>query len=432
LKPACAAACLGGALDFGIIESTPENREQIKEALPGFPTPEITHPNVRFQQTRSLPREMTRPDSMPLKYMRDEQGLGQYKSKPLLEKDNKPMQWNLKKLRSREDPLVIFTLITQAVIGAFALMFVAPWMGLLDISTQFPKTYAALLFAMLALETYALVISTMHLGKPQRFYRAFNNLRYSPVSREVAAVAVFFNALGAYAVLHTFPGILTWLFPQALVSGLTSVAAWVALLVGPLAIYAMHKIYRIQARPYWNHWQVLTSFYGSALALGGTLVALVYASAAALSASVTAADHAFIAYLGVAALLGIAAELIGLYAHSRYLTTSSGEAIAAHYEQTGRFGKTYWARNLGLLVSLAGLLTLALLAHAGVIPLYAWYAAAALLLLSALLGRALFYVMVVPTTMPGAFFWKNKGFQEHAREIGLAQMPQVGVVPDTH
>ncbi|WP_269471126.1 hypothetical protein [Sulfuriflexus mobilis] len=32
----------------------------------------------------------------------------------------------------------------------------------------------------------------------------------------------------------------------------------------------------------------------------------------------------------------------------------------------------------------------------------------------------------------GSFFWRNKGFQEHARETGLANMPQTGVVPDAH
>jgi hypothetical protein len=48
------------------------------------------------------------------------------------------------------------------------------------------------------------------------------------------------------------------------------------------------------------------------------------------------------------------------------------------------------------------------------------------------MGRALFYVLVIPTTMPGAFFWHNKGFETHARETGLAQWPQVGVVPDSH
>ena len=49
---------------------------------------------------------------------------------------------------------------------------------------------------------------------------------------------------------------------------------------------------------------------------------------------------------------------------------------------------------------------------------------------SALIGRALFYVLVIPTTMPGAFFWKNTAFEEHARKTGLADLPQVGVVPE--
>ncbi|HID45917.1 MAG TPA: aspartate carbamoyltransferase, partial [Chromatiaceae bacterium] len=55
-----------------------------------------------------------------------------------------------------------------------------------------------------------------------------------------------------------------------------------------------------------------------------------------------------------------------------------------------------------------------------------------LALASAILGRAMFYVMVIPTTMPGAFFWKNKGFVEHARETGLADMPQLGVAYEQH
>jgi hypothetical protein len=50
----------------------------------------------------------------------------------------------------------------------------------------------------------------------------------------------------------------------------------------------------------------------------------------------------------------------------------------------------------------------------------------------ALVGRALFYVLVIPTTMPGAFFWKNPGFQSHARDAGLARMPQVGVQVARH
>ena len=53
-------------------------------------------------------------------------------------------------------------------------------------------------------------------------------------------------------------------------------------------------------------------------------------------------------------------------------------------------------------------------------------------LITSVVSRALFYVLVIPTTMPGAFFWKNKGFEDHARATGLANMPQVGVVPNAH
>jgi hypothetical protein len=45
----------------------------------------------------------------------------------------------------------------------------------------------------------------------------------------------------------------------------------------------------------------------------------------------------------------------------------------------------------------------------------------------AVAGRLLFYALVIPTTLPGAFFWRNRAFEEHARETGLAKLPQVGV-----
>jgi hypothetical protein len=54
------------------------------------------------------------------------------------------------------------------------------------------------------------------------------------------------------------------------------------------------------------------------------------------------------------------------------------------------------------------------------------------MLMASVLGRSLFFVLVIPTTMPGAFFWKNSGFVEHARESGLADAPQHGVVYERH
>jgi hypothetical protein len=54
------------------------------------------------------------------------------------------------------------------------------------------------------------------------------------------------------------------------------------------------------------------------------------------------------------------------------------------------------------------------------------------LIIASAFSRSLFFVLVIPTTMPGAFFWKNDGFVDHARETGLADAPQHGVVYERH
>jgi DMSO reductase anchor subunit len=433
LKPACASACLGGALDFGVIETKPEGRDQLETRIPGFPDTSITHPNIRFQQTSSLPREMCRTDSTLLRYIRGDQnakpdpgikgGQGQYRSAAMTY-GNTPGFWSLNKLRSREDPLVLFTLTTQAVVGAFLVLFLGPVSGLPGLAFQVhPVAFPVALFSMIALLTFGLVISTLHLGKPHRFYRAFNNLRYSPVSREVAAVAVFYNLLGVYAVLAGLPQLFSWL-PEGLVSFVRDTSGWLALVAGPAALYFMHCIYRIPARPYWNHWQVLTAFYGSMLTLGPLFAALIFVPVMLTQGL----DYvALLQFLSLPIALGLLLEGFGLYCHAGYLKSGVGEADAASREQLTTFGKTYLARNIGLGVNAVLVLALAGIPLSGAMGLSLWALVAVSITVLAAVGRALFYVVVIPTTMPGAFFWKNPGFQDHARDTGLAAMQQVGV-----
>ena len=433
LKPACAAACLGGALDFGVIETKPEGREQLETRIPGFPDPSITHPNIRFQQTGSLPREMVRTDSTPLRYIRDDRnvkpdpgikgGQGQYRS-AVLTRSNKRRSWGLGSLRSREDPLVLFTLITQAVVGAFLVLFLGSVSGLPGLDFQahliaFPVAF----FGMIVLLTFGLVLSTLHLGRPYRFYRAFNNLRYSPVSREVAAVAVFYNLLGVYAVLTGMPQLFAWL-PEGLVMAVREISGWLAAVAGPAALYFMHSIYRIPARPYWNHWQVLTAFYGSMLTLGPLFAALIFVPVMLIQGL----DYLrLLQFLSLPIALGLLLEGFGLYRHARHLKSGVGEADASGQQQLTTFGKTYLVRNIGLGVNTALVLTLAGLSLSGAVGLSLWAIIAVSITALAVVGRALFYAVVIPTTMPGAFFWNNPGFQEHARHSGLAEMQQVGV-----
>ena len=421
LKPSCVAACLGNALDFGVIETKPENRVQTNINLPGFPDPNITHPNIRFQQNKSLPREMQRTDSNPLQYVRDESGA----YKPQAVDKHGKSGWGLKQISTRENPLVVFTLISQAVVGLFLVIFFGPRFGLemLNASAH-PVAHAALLFGMIALQTLALVLSTLHLGRPHRFYRAFNNLRHSPVSREVAGIAVFYNMLGAYTMLTVFPQLGQWV-PVEWLSLLGVISGYGAALSGLVALYFMHRIYRIPARPFWNHWQVLSSFYGSMLVFGPLLAGLVFAPLAVESG-------ALLHMLAWVVIIGLAVEAIGLMAHARDMQKQGGEGAAAHMLQTTQFAYSYLMRNVLLGMSLLGALAFVAIAPQGEMAIALWVLLSLATAIFSVVGRMLFYALVIPTTMPGAFFWRNPAFQQHARETGLAKMPQVGVVMEGH
>lgn len=433
LKPACVSACLGNALNFGVVENTPERREQIDTRIPGFPDPEITQPNIRFQQTRSMPRELTRTDSAPVKYRRDDTA-GHYR--PAVDKKAGVARlWSLERLSSRENPLVLFTLAAQAAIGLFAMLYLGALAGNGVVNTVASSpVYPAAVLLCLGMVAFGLFMSTVHLGKPLRFYRGFNNIRHSPVAREGAGVAGFmaFAGLHLLAVLAQQVWVLDYLPGLADLAGPFAAAARVAgalaLASAALGLYYMYRCYRIKARPFWNHYQTACSFLGCSVYLGALCLAAVGSVALAL------AGQDLGELLGLCGWLmgiGLALEGLGLYLHARDMNAADNEGAVSHYVQCTTFGKTYLARNALLAFTALGLLCA---------PLYVASAAGAglWLLLTlcavtvAVVGRALFYVLVVPTTMPGAFFWKNKGFEQHARDIGLAAMPQVGVVPDAH
>ncbi|MBU1690329.1 MAG: dimethyl sulfoxide reductase anchor subunit [Gammaproteobacteria bacterium] len=422
LKPACVSACLGKALDFGVIENIPEGRTQAKTEIPGFPSPEITHPNIRFQQTRTTQRDMVRVDSTALKYHRDDTS-GAFH--PTLDpKHGYQRHWNLKKLLgSHENAHIAFTLSVQTVMGAFLLLILGGWMGNAPLSAfGGSAAYLPSLGLMLGLMSFGLFKLNMHLGKPLRFYRGFNNLRHSPVSREIAGVSLFFAGLAGYGFFTFFGGMIASLIGDALTGALRNLAAGAGILGACLGGYYMIKLYLIPARPFWNHWHTGAAFVSTALGLGALLLALT----AWLTGALT--NELGVVLASVAAT-GFALEGIGLIAHARDLKAKGDEGMASFYEQTTTYGYPYWLRNGLLATSLMLALGMGFIGQASGL---AFGLLALTALASGILGRALFYVLVIPTTMPGAFFWRNKGFVEHAKEVGLANMPQVGVVPDAH
>ncbi len=445
LKPACVSACVGNALDFGVIENTPDKREQCKTKIPGFPDPEITHPNIRFQQTKTLPNDMIRTDSMPVKYHKGKDG----DYRPVIDqKAGKEKSWNLAKLNSRENPLVLFTLFAQAAVGTFFIAFIGTLLGV-DGFTQFyhSEMFLPLTLVSLIMTAFALLMSVTHLGKPMRFYRGFNNLRYSPMAREGFGLAMFCAGCGITA-LFAMPNN-NWLANKSvqwlgldlmsLTAGLPLATAQLtsgcfAIIAGAAGLYYMNKCYQIKARPFWHHIQTATAFIGNSLSLGSFVAGVIILATLELQQTNGQTIQQVLLVLAASFISGLVIEALGLFKHNSDMNRSNNEGGASHYIQCTTFGKTYTLRNNLLAVNILLAITLFALTPSldSTLTYALWFILALVSCISALIGRALFYVLVIPTTMPGAFFWKNKGFEQHARDIGLADNPASGIAPLSH
>ena len=120
---------------------------------------------------------------------------------------------------------------------------------------------------MVIISTIGLFKLNMHLGKPHRFYRGFNNLRLSPVSREIAGVSLFYTGLLGYAAFA--------LFDNPIMQFIANCFASIGALSGAIGLFYMYKLYRIPARPFWNHWQTGSAFFGSMLSFGSLIIAVI-------------------------------------------------------------------------------------------------------------------------------------------------------------
>ncbi len=303
-----------------------------------------------------------------------------------------------------------------------------------------PLTLIALLMT-----SFALLMSVTHLGKPMRFYRGFNNLRYSPMAREGFGLTMFSAGCGLTALfafpsnawlidisLQKFDLDLIRLFQALPLKTMVTASGIFTLIAGATGLFYMNKCYQIKARPFWNHMQTATAFVGNSLSLGALISGILVLST--LSVMNVAINETALAFTSVFTL-GLIIEAFGLVKHNRDMNRSDNEGGAAHYVQCTTFGKTYLLRNwlLGFSIVTAGaLLAMQLSGFTDSALLLPWLILALMNCFIALVGRALFYILVIPTTMPGAFFWKNKSFEEHARDTGLANNPATGVAPLAH
>jgi DMSO reductase anchor subunit len=416
LKPACVSACLGHALEFGEVAAMEKERGQALIQIAGFPEPSISQPNIRFKQIKKTPEVQFRTDLESVTYInKQSQGGGM---RPL---EAKPLSW--KSIHSTETPLVFFTLLAQMTVGGF-LTFIGVSLFCPSLISFSLERVAFIVF--IGSLFIGLALSTGHLGKPQYCYRALNNLRYSWVSREILTVGSFFGGMAVYAIFKTFH-----LLPDLFINSIGAATA----LVGLCSLFAMTKCYLIPARPFWNHSHTALSFCGSMVLLGTFSAALILFIPLLSGSPLGNKEAGFYTILKFG-LSGITVVYLFLFSLSRqrfytYLKRASGESQASFKLLQEAYPSFLKFNHL-----LSGLLFLNIFSmiFLPVSPVLAGSILLSFFLALAwqIVDRALFYAVVIPTTMPGAFFLKNKGFEAYARETGLAEDDVVGVLSRTH
>lgn len=159
--------------------------------------------------------------------------------------------------------IVFFTTASGAGYGLLVFASLGALVGSVPVTTT---SGLVLLLPALLLVTAGLCSSTLHLGHPERAWRAFSQWRSSWLSREgVAAVATYVPAL-----------VMAWLWISA--ERLAPIAASATVLLALATIYCTAMIYAsLQPIPRWHHPLVPPVYLALGLA-SGTLVGLALAA----------------------------------------------------------------------------------------------------------------------------------------------------------
>lgn len=228
--------------------------------------------------------------------------------------------------------------------------------------------------ALLITALLALAASFLHLGRPFKAYRALWRLSTSWLSREVTLFGIFILCLAAYILPLSAPG---WVEARGLMGILAAV-------IGMVALIATGAVYRLQARPAWNHWSTVVQFAVGALSAGLLTGWLTWSSVGAGGLASATGE----AMLGPIA--GVALLLSPILTWIRYNRLQKGSAEA---RETWRlvYGKYRWILAARIVGAGVGLILLLLGGWA-----IAWLFAT----LGDIADRVLFFNTAVPVSLP--------------------------------
>ena len=267
--PACVQACPTSAIRITLVDRAEISRalKPGAQMIPGAFDSHLTKPTTSFRTVRSMPANAHPADAHVLRL--------------------EPAHW----------PLVLMLVLTQMAVGMFVTLAVLPGN---------PVVQATLAGAGFLTLNAGLAVSMLHLGRPLGAWRFFLGLRTSWMSREILAFGVLAIAAGASAVTNGAP-LLVRSFPHTALepifrplAQLAPACAWIAALIGLVAVYCSAMIYIDTHRVFWRAAQTLPKFFGTTLLLGASASAALAAPISGTDARILGAlaAHLFTALLG--------------------------------------------------------------------------------------------------------------------------------------
>ena len=292
---------------------------------------------------------------------------------------------------TREWALLIFTILAQLAVGMLLVSLVVRAFAVRKAGVdQAAKLLELPTYAVVPVMGLALIASLFHLGKGTHVLGAVPNLGTSWMSREVVFAVVFAVAAAIYAFLY-------WRMIGS--EMLRSVWGWITAVIGLALIYSMSMTYMLPAQPAFNTFATPVTFFAAMLLLGvlgfATLLMVGYGRMQNKGAALEPVVGKSLQWIGLAAIVLLGVELVVLPIYMAYLSTQGSAALKSLSLMAGDYGPILVIR-LVLVILGAGVLAAYIFRKAEVVDtekvLTAYvYGAFALVLLSEVLGRFLFY-----------------------------------------
>ena len=297
---------------------------------------------------------------------------------------------------TREWALIAFTILAQMAVGSFLILgivhfFAARKSGMAEADRLSDRA----LITIGPLMVLALIVSLFHLGNPLNAYRAVGQVASSWLSREIL-LSVLFTAIGAVFAFAQWRKLTTF--------AVRNIIAWIAAIVGLALVFSMSQVYRLPTQPAWDTLATPISFFVTTLLLGSLAIGVAFVANYAYiqrknPESVTTQGMLLrnaLRWIGLGSIVLLGVELVVAPLQVAYLAAGTDQAaIASAALLFNQFGVIFGLRLILAFVG-AGILGLLIYQNAQKTDHdrllgYLAYATFALVLISEVMGRFLFY-----------------------------------------